>query len=233
MSTLGGAQQVSIFFGRVLKRLGLLFMVTPCNYACNFLCPLLPSPPGQSLLTPIPRCFFRGCSLQLRLQLSVFVSINCLKQTKTSVKQPTKHVRRRNLSSSHWAAIAVEAEEILAAIAEAVEQERLEKQKANAANQHVEALVNKLTEGKSKNYNETKTAHKAAELVLTSRKTGWLTSRTFASFSPCTKPTTLHVVFDIFYSTICSGLEIRFCRVTDTSLTVTLLKSATKLPGRG
>ena len=74
---------------------------------------------------------------------------------------------------------------------------------------------------------------KTAELVLTSRKTGWLTSRTFTSFSPCTKPTTLHVVCDIFYSTICSALTIRFCRVTDTSLTVTLLKPATKLPGKG
>ena len=75
---------------------------------------------------------------------------------------------------------------------------------------------------------ERSSAHQTAELVLTSRKTGWLTS-----FSPCTKPTALHVVFDIFYSTICSALTIRFCGVTDTSLTVTLLKSATKLPGRG
>lgn len=65
--------------------------------------------------------------------------------------------------------MAVEADEIIAAIAEAVEQERLEKQKANAANQHVEALGNKLPEGKSKNYDEAKTAHKAAELFNTNR----------------------------------------------------------------
>lgn len=42
--------------------------------------------------------------------------------------------------------------------------------------------VNKLTETKDENAGRVHT--KAAELVLTSRKTGWLTSRTFTSFSP-------------------------------------------------
>lgn len=164
-------------------------------------------------------------------------------------------MRRRNLSSSQWAAIAVEAEEILAAIAVAVEserrtkisearqaettqliepspeknersshakapepitqliveqprekreavgQEQRKKQSENAANRYTNkdtlASVNKLTEPKKED-TTARATHKAAELVLTSRKTGWLTIRTFASFSPCTRPTTLHVVFDIF-----------------------------------
>jgi hypothetical protein len=51
----------------------------------------------------------------------------------------------------------------MAAIAEAVEKERREKQKANAVNQHQEALGKKLPQP-SAIKDEQKTAHKAAEL---------------------------------------------------------------------
>jgi len=44
--------------------------------------------------------------------------------------------KRRNLNSSQWAAIAVEAEEMVATIREQVDKERLKKQKENAANQY-------------------------------------------------------------------------------------------------
>ncbi|NLZ18435.1 MAG: hypothetical protein GX087_12040 [Desulfobulbaceae bacterium] len=118
--------------------------------------------------------------------------------------------------------MAVEADEIIAAIAEAVEQERRSKiaesrqsetsqlidqsknhNDSKAAHKAAELFntnrsyindaathesgnfgvsVNKLTETKDENAGRVHT--KAAELVLTSRKTGWLTSRTFTSFSP-------------------------------------------------
>lgn len=81
--------------------------------------------------------------------------------------------KRRNLSSSQWAAIAVEAEEILAAIAEAVEQERRAKQAEHLKETHESGGFgggvsdNKLSD--TKDEHETKTAHKAAELFNTNR----------------------------------------------------------------
>lgn len=54
--------------------------------------------------------------------------------------------KRRNLNSSQWAVIAVEAEELVAVIRERVESERRVKQKENAANQHTEPCDNKLTQ---------------------------------------------------------------------------------------
>jgi hypothetical protein len=65
----------------------------------------------------------------------------------------------------------VEAEEIIGAIAEAVEAERLAKQKANAANQYQEPSHNKLCQGTNEPANKTvrETAHKAAELFNTNR----------------------------------------------------------------
>lgn len=75
--------------------------------------------------------------------------------------------KRRNLTSSQWAAVAVEAEEILSAIRDVVEKERLKKQKVNACNQHIEPSGNKLPE--PSNDDSRKTAHKAAELFHTNR----------------------------------------------------------------
>jgi N6-adenosine-specific RNA methylase IME4 len=74
--------------------------------------------------------------------------------------------KRRNLNSSQWAMIAVEAEDIMRVIAEAVERERLAKQKENAANQYSEPLGNKLPKA---NYDDTKAATKAAGLFNTNR----------------------------------------------------------------
>jgi len=71
------------------------------------------------------------------------------------------------MNSSQWAAIAVEAEDLLSAIAEAVEAEKLAKQKANAANQHSEPSDNKLSEPKDEHKNTVAT--KAAELFNTNR----------------------------------------------------------------
>lgn len=144
MSTLGGAQQVSIFFG------------------------------------PPLRCFFWGCHRQLFRQLSE-PSGNLLPKAipdeqKTAYKaaelfSTNRTNKRRNLTSSQWAAVAVEAEEIIAAIAEAVEQEQRKRQSENAANRYTErghiASDNLLSEAKSEH--ETKTAHKAAELFNTNR----------------------------------------------------------------
>ena len=76
--------------------------------------------------------------------------------------------KRRNLNSGQWATVAVEAEDVMAAIAEAVERERREKQKANAANQYQEALGKKLPQP-SAIKDEQKTATKAAELFNTNR----------------------------------------------------------------
>lgn len=75
--------------------------------------------------------------------------------------------KRRNLSSSQWAAVAVEADELMAAIREAVEVARLAKQKLNAANQHAEPSVNKLTE--PKNDNSARAEAKVAEVFNTNR----------------------------------------------------------------
>lgn len=76
--------------------------------------------------------------------------------------------KRRNLNSGQWACIAAEADDLLAVIREQVEKERIEKQKANAANQHQEALGKKLPQP-SPAKDEQKTATKAAELFNTNR----------------------------------------------------------------
>ena len=76
--------------------------------------------------------------------------------------------KRRNLNSGQWATVAAEADELLAVIREQVERERVEKQKANAANQHQEASDKKLSQP-SKEHHETATATKAAELFNTNR----------------------------------------------------------------
>jgi len=91
--------------------------------------------------------------------------------------------KRRNLNSGQWATIAVEADELIAAVKNDVEKEanrkRSEankkignaiKQKASASSQH-ETSDKKLSEPKDrqKNEHETKTAHKTAELFNTNR----------------------------------------------------------------
>ena len=75
--------------------------------------------------------------------------------------------KRRNLSSSQWAAVAAEADELLDGIRAAVEVQRLAKQKANAVNQYSEPSDNLLSEPKDEH--ETKAATKAAELFNTNR----------------------------------------------------------------
>jgi hypothetical protein len=76
--------------------------------------------------------------------------------------------KRRNLNSGQWACIAAEADDLLAVIAEQVENERIEKQKANAVNQHSEpALAQKIVPTQTKS--ERETATKAAELFNTNR----------------------------------------------------------------
>ena len=72
--------------------------------------------------------------------------------------------KRRNLTSSQWAAVAVEAEQLIASIKEAVEAERRAKQ---AATQAATLSDNKLSD--SSNEHETKSAHKVAELFNTNR----------------------------------------------------------------
>ena len=75
--------------------------------------------------------------------------------------------KRRNLNSGQWACIAADADDLLAVIAEQVEKERIEKQKANAVNQHQEPSVKKLTEPRDDN--SSRTQAKAAELFNTNR----------------------------------------------------------------
>ena len=72
--------------------------------------------------------------------------------------------KRRNLSSSQWAAIAVEAVGIIDTISKEVEVERLAKQKANAANRYTNDLasVNKFTQATPE-----RTTAKTAELFNT------------------------------------------------------------------
>jgi N6-adenosine-specific RNA methylase IME4 len=77
--------------------------------------------------------------------------------------------KRRNLTSSQWACIAAEAEEMLSTIAAAVEAERLRKQKENAANQHTEKTepcVNKLPQPTKQ---PERVTQKAAEIFNTNR----------------------------------------------------------------
>ncbi len=76
--------------------------------------------------------------------------------------------KRRNLTSSQWATIAVDAEEIMAAIAADVERERLRKQKEHAANQHSVPSGNLLPEGTSLPTQETSV--KAAAIFNTNKQ---------------------------------------------------------------
>lgn len=76
--------------------------------------------------------------------------------------------KRRNLTSSQWAAIAVEADEIIQAIRKATEKDRIRKQKENADNQYSEPSVNKLTEPKL-DENKSRTDHKVASTFNTNR----------------------------------------------------------------
>lgn len=76
--------------------------------------------------------------------------------------------KRRNLNSGQWACIAAEADDLLALIREQVEKERIEKQKANAANQHQEPCNKKLLQP-SRDPNKEAAATKAAELFNTNR----------------------------------------------------------------
>lgn len=79
--------------------------------------------------------------------------------------------KRRNLTSSQWATIAVDAEEIMEAIAEEVERERKEKQSENAVNRYTpkESLAsgNKLPEAKTA---PTRTTEKAATIFNTNKQ---------------------------------------------------------------
>lgn len=75
--------------------------------------------------------------------------------------------KRRNLTSSQWAAVAVEADEIIAAIKARVEEERRKKQIANAANQYTEPCDNKLSQPRNEHANAAVT--KTAELFNTNR----------------------------------------------------------------
>ena len=76
--------------------------------------------------------------------------------------------KRRNLNSGQWACIAADADDLLSVIAEQVEKDRIEKQKANAVNQHSEpALAQKIVPTQTKS--ERETATKAAELFNTNR----------------------------------------------------------------
>ena len=73
--------------------------------------------------------------------------------------------KRRNLSSSQWAAVAVEADELMDGIRGAVEVARRAKQ---AATQTTQSLSdNKLSD--TSDEHETKTAHKVAEVFNTNR----------------------------------------------------------------
>lgn len=81
--------------------------------------------------------------------------------------------KRRNLTSSQWAAVAVEADEIIAAIKARVEEERRAKQAERLKETHKSGGFgagvsdNKLSNTKTEH--ETKTAHKTAELFNTNR----------------------------------------------------------------
>ena len=70
--------------------------------------------------------------------------------------------------AGQWACIAADADDLLAVIAEQVEKERIEKQKANAVNQHSEPLGKKLPQPSTPK-DDQKTATKAAELFNTNR----------------------------------------------------------------
>ena len=71
--------------------------------------------------------------------------------------------KRRNLTSSQWAAVAVEAEQLIATIREAVEAERRAKISEARADETRQLIA------PSESKDEAKTAHKAAELFNTNR----------------------------------------------------------------
>ena len=123
---------------------------------------------------------YRACS-ELNIQPSLIEFTGTDTEALDFVMRTNK---RRNLNSSQWAAIAVEADEMVSVIREQVERERLKKQKENAANQYkslehcdkkmsqptrddTEPSVNKLTE--PKNENEHRTDQKLASTFNTNR----------------------------------------------------------------
>jgi hypothetical protein len=75
--------------------------------------------------------------------------------------------KRRNLNSGQWATVAVEAEDVMAAIRESVERERRKKQ-AEAQSKAGEPIPQKIVE-QPKNDTTKETAHKAAEMFNTNR----------------------------------------------------------------
>ena len=75
--------------------------------------------------------------------------------------------KRRNLNSGQWATVAVEAEDVMAAIRESVERERRKKQ-AEAQSKAGEPIPQKIVV-QPKNDTTKETAHKAAELFNTNR----------------------------------------------------------------
>jgi N6-adenosine-specific RNA methylase IME4 len=78
--------------------------------------------------------------------------------------------KRRNLTSSQWACIATEAEEMLAAIAEAVEAERRKKQAETQSETKKEGLSdNKLTHSPRPEKQPERVTQKAAEIFNTNR----------------------------------------------------------------
>ena len=79
--------------------------------------------------------------------------------------------KRRNLTSSQWAAVAVDADEIVAAIKAETERQRREKQAANAANQYTEPSDNKLSQPKNEHQNS----------VPTKLATNFNTNRTYVN----------------------------------------------------
>lgn len=75
--------------------------------------------------------------------------------------------KRRNLNSGQWATVAVEAEEVMAAIRDAVERERRERQ-AETRKKSEHLSDNKLSD-KPKDHHEAATAHKVAAAFNTNR----------------------------------------------------------------
>lgn len=76
--------------------------------------------------------------------------------------------KRRNLTSSQWACIAAEAEEMLSAIAAAVEMAKAEKNRVAAVKQHSGGCDNKLTDPEPTKKPE-RVTQKAAEIFNTNR----------------------------------------------------------------
>lgn len=77
--------------------------------------------------------------------------------------------KRRNLTSSQWACIAVEEEDIVNAIKEHVEQERRRKQAENFKNRYTKSLASDKKLSEAKNEHATKTHTKIAQAFNTNR----------------------------------------------------------------